>query len=171
MGEAQGTLLSLAEVAIALAGFSAIVVVLKRGVEGKWSALHADQFNGMVIHAIFAVIFCLLPMLLNILIQDVSTTFHILCAVLGAQVIAHSFGVMFFNTTSTAARLSLAFGVLIGATQFLVFTDWGVQREYEIYLTGIVWHLIQAGLLFVMLVWIPTGLIEEETVETESDHS
>ena len=33
MGEAQGTLLSLAEVAIALAGFSAIVVVLSEGLK------------------------------------------------------------------------------------------------------------------------------------------
>ena len=162
MGNALDTLLSLAEVAIALAGFSAIVVVLKRGVEGKWSALHADQFNGMVIHAICAVVFCLLPMLLNIVIQDVSTTFHILCAVLGAQVIGHSLGVMFFSTTSKSARFSLAFGTLIGIAQFLVFTDWGVQREYEIYLTGIVWHIIQAGMLFVTLVWIPVRSIEDE---------
>ena len=169
MGEAQSTLLSLAEVSIALAGFSAIVVVLKRGVEGKWSALHADQFNGMVIHAIFAVVFCLLPLLLNILVQDVSTTFHILCAVMGAQIIVHSFGVMLLNTTSKIARISLAFGALIGITQFMVFTDWGVQREYEIYLAGIVWHILQAGLLFVMLVWIPSRLIEGEPGEVESD--
>lgn len=169
MGEAQDTLLSLAEVAIALAGFSAIVVVLKRGVEGKWSAVHADKFHGMVIHAIFAVVFCLLPMLLNILVQDISTTFRILCAVLGAQIIAHSLGVMFLNTTSKRARFPLALGTLIGIVQFLVFTDWGVQREYEIYLAGIVWHIIQAGLLFVMLVWIPARSIEDESVEAESD--
>jgi hypothetical protein len=169
MGEAQGTLLSLAEIAIVLAGFSAIVVVLKRGVEGKWSALHADQFNGMVVHAIFAVTFCLLPMLLNIFVQDSSTTLHILCGMLGAQILGHSLGVMFFQTTSKSARFSLAFGVVVGATQFLVFTDWGVQREYEIYLTGIVWHIIQAGLLFVMLVWISAGMIEEASKEVESD--
>ena len=116
MGDAQNTLLSLAEVAIALAGFSAIVVVLKRSVEGKWSAAHADQFNGMVIHAVFAVVFCLLPMLFNIVVQDISTTLHILCAVMGVQVVLHSVAVMFFSTTAIGARISLGFGMLIASS-------------------------------------------------------
>ena len=160
MADAQDTLFALAEVAVALAGFSAIVVVLKQRNSGKWTALDADQFHGMVVHAIFAVVFCLLPMLVDVVVQDPSTTLHICCAVLGVQILWHSIGVMLFKTTGRAAKALLSLGVLAGLVQFLAFSDWGVQREFEIYVVGVIWHLLQAGLLFVLLVWIKPSDIE-----------
>ena len=161
MEQAQDTLFALAEVAVALAGFSAIVVVLKRGAEGRWSAADADRFHGMVVHAIFAVVFCLLPSLLNTVVQDVVTTFHIAVALLAVQILLHSVAVMFFAATSTVSKLALSLGVLIGLFLWTAFTDWGVQREFEIYLVGVMWHILQAGLLFVLLVWIPRDEIED----------
>lgn len=162
MIDAQDTLLSLAEVAIALAGFSAIVVVLKRGALGKWSLADADKFHGMVIHSVFAVVFCLLPSLLNVVIQDVVTTIHVGCALLGIELLAHSIGVMCFSTTDWRGKIALSLGFLVGLLQFTAFSDWGVQREFELYTVGIMWHILQAGLLFVMLVWIPATSIESD---------
>ena len=161
MFNSPDTLLGLAEVAIALAGFSAIVVVLKRGEAGSWNQIDADRFIGMVIHAVFAVVFCFLPSIVNVVVQDAVTTLHITCALLGAQILAHSLGVMFFSTSDLIARLSLLFGVLIGLLQFGAFTDWGVHRELELYIVGVIWHIIQAGVLFVMLIWIPKEAIDE----------
>ena len=161
MGDAQDTLFTLAEVAIALAGFSAIVVVLKRGSEGRWSATDADRFHGMVIHAICAVVFCLFPAVLNAVVQDAVTTFHIAAALLGVQILCHAVAVMFFATTDTASRLALGVGVCIGLFQGAVFTDWGIHREFEIYQVGVIWHILQAGVLFVMLIWIPRADIDE----------
>ncbi len=155
MGQTQDTLLSLAEISVALAGFAAIIVVLKRGNSGKWNAASADQFHGMVIHAVCAVIFCLLPMLVDVVVQDVVTTLHICAGLLGAQIIFHCLGVMLMSTTKIDGRILLTIGMFIGAAQFLVFTDWGSQREFVIYTAGIIWHIFQAGFLFVMLVWIP----------------
>ena len=160
MGDAQNTLLALAEVAIALAGFSAIVVVLKRGTEGKWTLADADRFHGMVIHAICAVVFCLLPSILNTVVQDAVTTLHIAAGLLGLQILLHTGAVMFFASTDRLARFALLIGVLIGLFQWTVFTDWAAHREFEIYLVGVIWHTLQAGLLFVMLVWIPRHAIE-----------
>lgn len=159
--EAQDTLLTLAEVAIALAGFSAIVVVLRRGNDGKWSRRDADQFHGMVIHSVCAVLFCLLPTLVNLLVQDVVTTLHICCALLGVQIVAHCLAVMGFRTTSRGALGLLMLGLLLGLVQFTAFTDWGMQREFEIYQVGVMWHILQAGLLFVLLIWIPPKDIEQ----------
>ena len=161
MGDAQDTLFTLAEVAIALAGFSAIVVVLKRGAEGKWTLADADRFHGMVIHAICAVVFCLLPSVLNTVVQDVVTTLHIGAALLGVQIELHAAAVMFFASTDTLGRLALIVGLFIGLFQWTVFTDWAAHREFDIYLVGVIWHILQAGLLFVMLVWIPRGAIED----------
>lgn len=149
------SLLTLAEVAIALAGFSAIVVILKRGTDGGWSARDANRFHGMVVHAIFAVVFCFLPTLLDVVVQDVVTSLHIAAALLGAQIIAHAIGVMCLRTVDTIARLLMVFGVAVGLLQFSVFSDWGVHREMHIYSVGIIWHILQAGLLFVLLVWVP----------------
>ena len=147
-------LLGLAEIAIALAGFSAIVVVLKRGQSGSWKAADADRFHGMVVHAVCAVLFCLLPNLIDIVVQDAVTTLHICAALLGVQIILHAANVMRMPTTSNGARGALAFGIVIGFTQFAAFSDWGVNRELQFYVLGIIWHIIQAGVLFIMLVWI-----------------
>ena len=166
MTEQIDTLLSLAEVAVALAGFSAIVVVLKRGASGQWSASDADQFHGMIIHAIAAVVFCLLPMIVDVIVQDPAATLRLCCAVLGVQVILHAVGVMSFSTTGPWARLSLSVGLVIGFAQFAAFTDWAATREFALYVLGIVWHILQAGLLFVMLVWIPRRAIAPTPPET-----
>ncbi len=165
MTDQTDTLLALAEVAVALAGFSAIVVVLKRGVTGQWTLYDADRFHGMIIHAIAAVIFCLLPMLVDVVVQDAVTTLHICCAIIGVQMIAHAVGVMFFSTSGLLSRLSLSVGVVFGLVQFAAFTDWGAHRELVLYTLGVIWHILQAGLLFVMLVWIPRTAIETEKGE------
>ena len=54
-------LFTLAEISVALAGFSAIVVLFKRRDSGRWHAADGNRFNGMVFHAIFAAFFCIFP--------------------------------------------------------------------------------------------------------------
>jgi len=163
MLEVQSTLLGLAEVAIALAGFSAIVVIFKRGRDGKWSVKDADQFHGVVVHAVFAVGFCFFPSVINLLVQDVSTSLHIACAVFGTQIVLHAGGVLLVKFPGLLVVISLVLGLIIGLVQFTVFTDWGVNRELEIYVVGIIWHAMQAGLLFVLLIWIAREDIDVES--------
>ncbi len=162
MTEQQDTLLALAEVAVALAGFSAIVVVLKRRESGRWGAGDADRFHGMVIHSICAVVFCLLPSVIDVIVQDPVSTLHITAGVLGAQIIGHCLMVMALATSGGAfARAMLSLGLLVGCLMFAVFSDWGAHREFAIYTVGIIWHILQAGVLFVMLVWIPSDSVED----------
>jgi len=54
------TLLPLAEVAITMAGFSAVVVILKKCDTNTKLKLDADRFHGMILHAILALL-SLLP--------------------------------------------------------------------------------------------------------------
>ena len=142
MTDQQDLLLGLAEVAIALAGFAAIVVVLKRRESGAWAVSHGHRVPG-------------LPFLVDVYVQDMVTTLHGLAGILGVQLVAHSIGVMRMPTTARWGRIAMTSGILMGLTQGLVFTAWGVHRELQIYAAGIVWHIVWAGVLFVMLVWIP----------------
>jgi len=56
----MNTLLTLAEVAITMAGFSAVVVSFKKRDTNTWLKLDADRFHGMILHAILALL-SLLP--------------------------------------------------------------------------------------------------------------
>ena len=47
------TLISLAEVAIAIAGFASIVLVVKSTSSQKWLKQDTDFFTGMALHAMF----------------------------------------------------------------------------------------------------------------------
>lgn len=155
------TLLSLAEVAIALAGFSAIVVVLKRSSGGTWSRRDADLFMGMVAHSVFAVMFCFLPAFVDVFVQDPATTYRVSGVILGIQ-IAGQCGFVWRNRELAAGgKISLLVGFGFAALQFAPFTDWGVQRELVFYVVGIMWHILQAGMLFVSLVLIPEDQIDD----------
>ena len=156
------TLLALAEVAISLAGFSAIVVVLKRGVTGTWSAYDAGRFHGMLVHSAFAILFCFLPSVTNIVVQDPVTSLHISSGILGVQIIVHCIAVMGMSTSGVSAKVTLGIGLVFGLVPLAVFTDWGVHRELELYLIGVIWHILQAGTLFVLLIWIPKEEISDE---------
>ncbi len=160
--EIQDTLLNYAEVAVALAGFSAIVVVL-RGNAKRWRTDDANMFHGMIVHAGMAVVFCLLPIMLNVVVQDVVTTLRLACTILGVQILAHSGYVMFFLSHARTSRWVMLIGLLIGLVQFAVYTDWGVHREFDFYQLGIAWHILQAGVVFVLLVWIPKSAIDDDT--------
>jgi hypothetical protein len=154
-------LFATAEVAIALAGFSAIVAIFKRNSEGMWQKQDADRFNGMVLHAVSAVVFSFLPYLLYVIIQDVVTAIHFSSVMLGVQLVGHSLIVIRLGTTGRGGSYAMgAFGVLVGLLQLTVFTDWAAHREMDIYLAGIIWHILQAGLLFILLIWIPKSRIE-----------
>ena len=86
----SGLLYSLAEIAVTIAGFSAIVVLFKRSDSGTWLPSDADRFNGMLIHAMAAVFFCVLPSLIAVFETNEGTIWSIASAVLGVQIVGHS---------------------------------------------------------------------------------
>jgi len=161
LSQSLDTLLTLAEIAITLAGFSAIVVVFKRSADGLWRQSDADRFHGMMLHALFAVLFCLLPMLVNVVVQDSVATFRLCCVLIGIQIVIHTLGIMRLPTTGRWAKGLISLGLAVGALQFSVFSAWGVQREVEVYQFGIVWHILHAGYLFTALIAIPKLQIDE----------
>ncbi len=154
------TLLTFAEIAIALAGFSAIVVLFKRRETGTWLPEHADRFIGMVVHAMAAAFFCVLPVVVAAFASG-TVTWSICSASLGVQVIVHVIAVLRLSSTGRLGRVGVVLGgSAVVLVQLLNVFGIGFSREFGPYLVGVLWHLLHAGGLFVALVWVPAESID-----------
>jgi hypothetical protein len=155
------TLFALAELAVGMAGFSAIVVLFKRRESGRWLPRDADRFNGMVLHAMAGAAFCFLPAFVDVLTGQESTLWRVCSALLGAQIAIHAAIVVRLPSTSMRARALVAGGALVAVTlQVLSVADLWIPNGFTPYLIGLQWHLLQAGVLFVLLIWVRDDDIE-----------
>lgn len=148
------TLYALAEIAVALAGFAAIVVLFKRDDSGRWKRADADRFNGMLLHAMAAGFFCIFPPLLSVFTTDASRVWTIGSIVLGTQIVAHSWKI--FRLPSSTVLVQILLVVPVGIVMLQVLNAIGViySGEFRPYLVGVLWHVFQSGLLFVSLVFV-----------------
>ena len=104
MSESE-TLFSIAQVAIGLAGFSAIVVGFKRHESGDWRRADADRFNGMLIHSMCAALFCVLPSILDPFAPSASALWTLASALLGLQIAVHASPVLTLSSTDLAGGI------------------------------------------------------------------
>jgi len=156
-------LLTLAEIAITIAGFSAIVVVFKQRDSGEWLPDDAHRFHGMLSHAMFAAFFCLFPSLISVFTADQSLIWSIASSALGVQLFANC--IIIFRLPSSIgwpARLSLLLSLGAFALQVLNVTAVYFSHEFRPYLGGVLLHVFQAGALFVSLVWLPSSGIRND---------
>ena len=156
------TLLTLAEIAIAIAGFSAIVVAFKQRVSGEWLPDDADRFHGMLSHAMFAAFFCLFPSFISVFTADQSLIWSIASSGLGVQLLANSIIIFRLPSSGWFVRLSLLLTLGAFALQVLNVTAVYFSHEFRPYLGGVLLHVFQAGTLFVSLVWIPSSDIRND---------
>ena len=156
-------LLSLAQVAVTLAGFSAIVVLFGRGDSGRWRRAQADRFHGMVVHAMVAVLFCLLPLLAGVFSTDRALIWNVVSAVLGIEIVLHVTAVLFLaSSADTRIRMSVGVGYLVAVVLFMNVAGVMFNHEFRAYLIGVLWHVIMSGLLFVMLIWVPRAEVDSD---------
>jgi hypothetical protein len=153
MSEFQ-TLYALAEIAIAMAGFAAIVVLFKRRSSGAWDRADADRFNGMLLHAMAAGSFCIVPPFLWVFVPDASAVWTISSAFAGVQMLAHAGVVFALPSTSRPVRLLLIVPLGLVVLQLLNVFGLYFDRGFRPYLAAVLWHIFQAGLLFVTLVFV-----------------
>ena len=106
-------------------------------------------WHGLARHV--RIFFCFLPALVNIFVQDPVSTLRITCAILGTQLVLHGGLLLFLPSTKRLLKIFPIVGCLFGALQFFSFTDWGSQREIELYIAGIIFHVLQAGALFLLM--------------------
>jgi hypothetical protein len=154
--EQTSVLLSLAQLGVAFAGFAAIVVLFGRGEGGRWKGRHhVDRFHGMIVHALVAVFFCMLPLVIDAFTTRADAIWRIASALLGVEILVHSTGVMLMpSTIGLRARVTVAIGYLIAVVQFMNAAAYEFERPFEAYLVGVVWHVFMSGALFLMLIWV-----------------
>lgn len=152
-------LYSLAEISIGLAGFSAIVVMFRRRDSGTWSPADADRFNGMVFHAMAAAFFCVLPAIVGVFVEG-PRVWTVCSAVLGLQIVGHAIGVVLLATTGGWARaMILGGGGAAAGLQALNAFGVAFDHEFGPYEIGVLWHVLHAGFLFLLLVWVPRSAV------------
>jgi len=150
----EDLLFTLAEIAVAMAGFSAVVVIFRRRDEGHWVPGDADRFNGMVVHAMASAFFCVLPSLLRIFTDSAPQLWMLASGTIALQIAVQCVFVYRLPTTGRSAVLTLLTGAGISVLCALNALGIGFEREFRPYLVAVLWHLLQAGVLFVMLVWV-----------------
>jgi hypothetical protein len=153
-------LLALAEVSVAFAGFSSIVVLFKRRDLGEWHVLDASRFRAMLLASLFAGFFAALPFPLyklwvpSELLWSVSSAAMAVCLAGG--------GVVHFRARrlfgSSGLLLWPVFQTMFWAAflaQLLNIFSVGYHREAGPYILGVSWLLFQAGWQFYRLVAPP----------------
>jgi hypothetical protein len=156
------TLYTLVEISVALAGFSAIVVLFKRSDSGKWNATDADRFNGMLIHAMSAAFFCVLPPLISVFSTDEKIVWAVASGILGIQIVGHSLVIWRLPSADFLIRSYLLFALGAVVLQVLNVAEIHYAREFRPYLVGVMWHLISAAVLFMGLIWVPAADVQRE---------
>lgn len=155
------TLYTLGEIAVTLAGFAAVVVLFKRTDSGKWLLADADRFNGMLMHAMAAGFFCILPPFISVFTSDPSLIWRIGSVALGTQIAAHSWKIFALSTSTVLVRASLAVALMIVILQLLNVAGVVYTAEFRPYLAGVLWHIFHSGLLFALLVLLRTSDAEQ----------
>jgi hypothetical protein len=157
------TLAIMAEVSVALAGFASIVVLFKRQSSGRWHPDDANRFVGMVIHALLAVFFSLLPLVLATFAVQASTNWGVSSALLG-------FATLLQTLVSSSVEAKQGHNLRVTSTAlcglavvlFQVLNATGVvwSRVPGPYVAGVGVHLSESLYLFVHLVMIRPSDIE-----------
>ncbi len=155
-------LISFAELSLALAGIATLLMLLVDRRSHKWNEF---QFTGLLAHCMIAFLFCVIPFLVNAFTADVGLISTICSAILGAQIVGQAVMVQIVDKKSTAT-LKLELLVLgFAAATVLSMNAGGIffLRTLEAYYVGIIFHLVQASIIF--FAFIGAALAERQQTE------
>ena len=164
-----GQLYAIAQIAIAISGFAALVVAFKQRRDGMWCTEDADRFHGMLLHGMSAAFFCILPPVIAVFIHDTERLWSICSGLLGIQILVHITVIALLPSSNMYTRLGLILPLFAAALQAAnVFGGDGIA-EFGPYLVGILWHTFQSGVLFFLLIRVPATRMLSDTVAEKDD--
>jgi len=145
------TLLALAQLAVAIAGFSAIVEVLGRRGGGAWQREDVNAFNGMLLHASFALLCCLAPVALLEMGAREEVLWRWAAGLLGGFMALHSLLIALFwvGRGRPLQRVGLlALPLPIGVVLVASGLGWASVAPPGAFVAGICVQILQATTLF-----------------------
>jgi hypothetical protein len=162
--EGRDIFLSMAEVAVAFAGFSSIVVLFQsQGTEG-WMFSTRYSYHAMLRNSLAAAFFAGLPMGLHHLDLSPSVLWATSSGVLACFLILPSRQFQKFTRGGGLAELKMPWlaVIIIGGGHFLCLAlqlanalAIGLSRNLGPYLVGVMWLTVNSGFLFYHLVTLP----------------
>lgn len=158
-------LLTIAEVAVAFAGFASVVVLFQHRDPARWPQAVVVRLRTMVEGSLATLFSALLPFVLHHLGLSDKPLWAIASLVLALAYLAFAASVWQRSRGLIARReLSRSFSASVGAISVLVFAmlllnagDIVFQRGFGAYLVGVGWTLVFASLMFLRVVTFPTA--------------
>lgn len=158
----EEALLTTAEVAITLAGFTGIVAVLGRRGHGEWQPQEQLRLAMLLVSSFAAVLFAMLPIALLGLRVSEAGSWAISSAVLGLSIaVAHPTVVHFLRrlpAEAVAAEFPRSLGLfvlvvssLVASLLLLNVVGFPFEQEFGPYFLGLLWLLALSAIQFVRL--------------------
>lgn len=162
--DAEGTLLGLADLAVALAGFAGVVTAFQIRAR-PWSRFDSQRLFNMLIFAFALLFFSLLPIVWLAAAEYPWATCSALLGVTAAAqcVVSTSRAVLRPPGTQTYVAMFMAAGGLMSAI-VLWLNTFGVlfQRSFTGYFIGLFWLVIASAVFFARLVYLGLSDIDQE---------
>jgi hypothetical protein len=141
---------TLAEISIGILGFTAIVIMF-RPHHSKWNN---NMYQGMIGHSMQALVYSLLPFILEAYHCKPNTIWTVGSIVLGSATFTQGVMVSIFDKDAKQSTkiLMVVISFIIATLQFLNVFGILSDQEKAPYLVGITWHIIQSLVIFSMIV-------------------
>ena len=152
--QSANLLLTIAQLAIGLAGFTAVIVTLNPRPIREWDAIDRTNLRILVQVSFFALFFCLLPYVLAVSLEPDEVWFYGLAAYGIIHVVDVSgFLLKITKETPLVFRVSACAGLLVALSQVgIAFLGNAVMWE-SAYVGTLIWHLYVIFLAFVLLLY------------------
>jgi putative effector of murein hydrolase LrgA (UPF0299 family) len=158
------TLLSLAELAVAITGFAAIVIVFRRRESGRWERIGANSFNGMLFHSMTALVFCLLPVTLEASALAPAAIWRVASGLLGGMLLLHApiVAFVFARGRALASRaVVLAAELPVAAVMLAVASGALAERAAGLFVAAVCLQILQAAGLFFSITFVRRDEMED----------
>ena len=152
--ESSDLLLTVSQLAIGLAGFSAIIVTLNSRPILEWDETDRLNLRLLVQVSFVALFFSLFPFLLAVSLDNEGVWFYGLW-VYGVIHIVDVSTFLFRMTADTATvfRVSASVGLVIAVSQVAIAALGTPSMQENIYIGTLIWHLYAVFMAFVLLLY------------------
>lgn len=158
------TLLSLAQLAVAITGFASIVLIFQRRESGRWAREGANAFNGMLFHSMAALVSCLVPVGLEAFGVAPDALWRSVSGMLGVVTVVHAplVGFVLLKDRPLFER-AFVLGVELPAAALLLATALGAFAGFAagVFVAAVCAQILQATVLFFTLSFVRRDQIED----------